>query len=193
MHLARLLIFICVDALLIACAFLSLWCVALLQHIDITVDKPQALVLSPKREYVLTLTLTLTLILTIDKPQALALSPIREYAWASHELLSNIGEHTGVRSKVILGGTLTLTLTLTLILRSKVILGGTPFQRSIEALKAGPHVVIATPGRVWDLMERGCFDTTALKFLILDEVTCTDFVYGLVSDGYDCLDIVDSR
>lgn len=35
--------------------------------------------------------------------------------------------------------------------------------------KNPPHVVVGTPGRVLDLVNRKCLDFTNLKFFILDE------------------------
>src|SRR4051794_15239794 len=47
--------------------------------------------------------------------------------------------------------------------------GGVGEHPQIRALRAGTDVVIATPGRLMDLMGRRCADFSQLKFLVLDE------------------------
>lgn len=49
------------------------------------------------------------------------------------------------------------------------IYGGQPIDRQLRALKKGVQVVIGTPGRIMDHMERGTIDMSALKMVILDE------------------------
>jgi ATP-dependent RNA helicase DeaD len=47
--------------------------------------------------------------------------------------------------------------------------GGTPIKPQIEALKTTTHVVIATPGRLLDLIERNAIALKNLEYLVLDE------------------------
>ncbi|MFD1710124.1 ATP-dependent RNA helicase DbpA [Ottowia sp. GY511] len=47
--------------------------------------------------------------------------------------------------------------------------GGVPSRNQIATLENGAHVVVGTPGRVMDLMERGALDIGQLKTLVLDE------------------------
>ena len=49
------------------------------------------------------------------------------------------------------------------------IFGGQSYDRQFRALEAGTQIVIGTPGRVLDHMERGTLKLDALKLLILDE------------------------
>src|SRR5476651_373926 len=49
------------------------------------------------------------------------------------------------------------------------IYGGQSYERQYRALAAGAQIVIGTPGRVMDLMERGVLKLNALKLAILDE------------------------
>ncbi len=49
------------------------------------------------------------------------------------------------------------------------IYGGQSYERQFRALAAGVQVVIGTPGRVMDHMERGTLKLDALKILVLDE------------------------
>ena len=54
-------------------------------------------------------------------------------------------------------------------LKTTAVYGGTPFGPQIRELKAGVHIITATPGRLKDLLERGIADISSLKFLVLDE------------------------
>jgi ATP-independent RNA helicase DbpA len=47
--------------------------------------------------------------------------------------------------------------------------GGVPSRNQIASLENGAHIVVGTPGRVMDLMERGKLDIANLKTLVLDE------------------------
>ena len=48
--------------------------------------------------------------------------------------------------------------------------GGVGYGHQIEALENKPDVLIATPGRMLDHMEKGNLDLSGVKFLVLDEV-----------------------
>ncbi|MEX2571877.1 MAG: DEAD/DEAH box helicase [Gemmatimonadota bacterium] len=50
-----------------------------------------------------------------------------------------------------------------------VIYGGTSVQKDIRGLKAGYDVLVATPGRLIDHLERGNVDLSEIQVLILDE------------------------
>jgi ATP-dependent RNA helicase RhlE len=49
------------------------------------------------------------------------------------------------------------------------VFGGVGERPQMDALRAGADIVIATPGRLLDLMDRGCADFGALQHLVLDE------------------------
>ena len=49
------------------------------------------------------------------------------------------------------------------------IYGGQSYYPQLQALKRGVHVVVGTPGRVIDHLERGTLDLSDLKALVLDE------------------------
>lgn len=55
---------------------------------------------------------------------------------------------------------------------------GIPLRENIESLKAKPHIVIGTPGRVIDMMNKGVLDTKKLKLLVIDEAD------EMLSDGF---------
>lgn len=47
--------------------------------------------------------------------------------------------------------------------------GGIPIKPQIERLKTTTHIVVATPGRLVDLIKRGAIHIKDLKYLVLDE------------------------
>ena len=49
------------------------------------------------------------------------------------------------------------------------IYGGSPYPPQLKALKAGVDIVVGTPGRVIDHMERGSLDVSGKEMFILDE------------------------
>ncbi|MEX2398678.1 MAG: DEAD/DEAH box helicase [Candidatus Saccharimonadales bacterium] len=55
-------------------------------------------------------------------------------------------------------------------LYSTLCIGGTPIHRQINDLRRNPHVVIGTPGRLKDLIERRVLKLHQTKSVVLDEV-----------------------
>lgn len=49
------------------------------------------------------------------------------------------------------------------------IFGGIPIKPQIESLKSNPNILVATPGRLVDLLKREEIDIKNLKYLVLDE------------------------
>lgn len=47
--------------------------------------------------------------------------------------------------------------------------GGTSFKEDIMRLKNTVHVIVGTPGRIFDLMKKKIVDTTHCDILVLDE------------------------
>jgi len=54
-------------------------------------------------------------------------------------------------------------------MRTAVLIGGAPIQPQIMALKKGPRILVATPGRLIDHMEQGTILLADVSILILDE------------------------
>jgi ATP-dependent RNA helicase DeaD len=52
---------------------------------------------------------------------------------------------------------------------AEAVYGGAPIEDQIQKLKRPTHVVVATPGRLIDLLERRALNLDDLKYLILDE------------------------
>ncbi|KIJ02363.1 ATP-dependent RNA helicase [Xanthomonas phaseoli pv. phaseoli] len=84
------------------------------------------------------------------KPQALVLAPTRELAIQVAEAFQKYAE-------AIPG------------FRVLPVYGGQPYAQQLSALKRGVHVVVGTPGRVIDHLDRGTLDLSQLKTLVLDE------------------------
>jgi ATP-dependent RNA helicase RhlE len=53
--------------------------------------------------------------------------------------------------------------------RCACLIGGAAMGRQIEALRRGAQVVVATPGRLLDHVERGTINLSHVEFLVLDE------------------------
>merc|ERR1711970_834367 len=82
-------------------------------------------------------------------PKMLIVSPTRELAMQSQEVLETAGKTCGVRSVCVYGGV--------------------PKWQQAEVLRKGVEVVVATPGRLLDLMNDGCCDLSEVSYLVLDE------------------------
>jgi superfamily II DNA/RNA helicase len=54
-------------------------------------------------------------------------------------------------------------------IRSVLLIGGTATARQIEKLKSKPHVVVGSPGRIVELIERGKLKTAHLCAIVVDE------------------------
>jgi len=47
--------------------------------------------------------------------------------------------------------------------------GGQPIERQLKILKKGVQIIIGTPGRILDHLDRGTIDVTNIKLIVLDE------------------------
>jgi superfamily II DNA/RNA helicase len=83
------------------------------------------------------------------RPKALILVPTRELAHQVQEVLTPLAASRGLR----LGA----------------IYGGAPMDRQVKALKRGVEIVVATPGRLIDLGDRGDISLSEVEILVLDE------------------------
>jgi len=84
------------------------------------------------------------------KPQALVLAPTRELAIQVAEAFQRYAAH--------IAGFQVLP-----------IYGGQSYGPQLHALRRGVHVVVGTPGRVIDHLDKGTLDLSELKYLVLDE------------------------
>jgi ATP-dependent RNA helicase DeaD len=54
-------------------------------------------------------------------------------------------------------------------IRIQSVYGGADMPRQLAALRKGVHIIIATPGRLLDLINRGAVDISQIRHLVLDE------------------------
>lgn len=83
------------------------------------------------------------------QPKSLILAPTRELALQIHTELENFAKNTSLRSTVIFGG-----------------VGQNP---QVRQLQKGVDVLVATPGRLLDLVGQGYVDLSMICVLVLDE------------------------
>jgi ATP-dependent RNA helicase RhlE len=81
--------------------------------------------------------------------RVLILTPTRELAAQVQESVVTYGKYTGLKSTVIFGG-----------------VGANP---QIKAIAAGLDILVATPGRLLDLMSQNCVSLAHIEILVLDE------------------------
>ncbi|MBU9720760.1 MULTISPECIES: DEAD/DEAH box helicase [Bacillaceae] len=84
-----------------------------------------------------------------NKPQALILTPTRELAAQIKEDLTNIGRFKRVKATAIYGKQ--------------------PFKRQQQELKQKTHIVVGTPGRVYDHIQKETLSLEKISYLIIDE------------------------
>ena len=84
-----------------------------------------------------------------DSVRALIITPTRELAAQIHQSVETYGSR--------------------LPLRSSVIFGGVKINPQIKRLKQGSEIVIATPGRLLDLVNQRAIDLSHVETLVLDE------------------------
>jgi ATP-dependent RNA helicase DeaD len=83
------------------------------------------------------------------KPQTLILTPTRELAVQVRDDVTNIGRFKRIKAMAVYGKE--------------------PFSKQKEELKQKTHVVVGTPGRTIDHIERGTLELDKIKYLIIDE------------------------
>ncbi|GAB1644571.1 DEAD/DEAH box helicase [Krasilnikovia sp. MM14-A1259] len=83
------------------------------------------------------------------RPKALILVPTRELAMQVADSLLPVGRSVGVFLKTAVGGV--------------------PYDRQMDALRRGVEVIVATPGRLKDLIERGACQLDDVEITVLDE------------------------
>ena len=84
------------------------------------------------------------------EPQVLVLVPTRELAVQVSGELSRLGQFHGIRSVAVYGGQ--------------------AMSRQLESMRRGVHIIVATPGRLMDHMQRGTVRIGQVRCVVLDEV-----------------------
>lgn len=87
--------------------------------------------------------------LTVRTPQALVLTPTRELAMQVAEAFHSYSKHKRVSVLPVYGGQ--------------------PIDRQLRALERGVHVVVGTPGRLLDHINRGTLKLENVRVVVLDE------------------------
>ncbi len=94
------------------------------------------------------------------EPEALVIVPTRELAVQVSDMARKLGtDHRSVA----------------------VVYGGASINMQMDALRRNPNIVIGTPGRIIDLMERGALHVEKLRFVVLDEAD-TMLDIGFIDD-----------
>jgi ATP-dependent RNA helicase DBP3 len=86
---------------------------------------------------------------SMSEPGILAMAPTRELAIQIAEVFGAAGSPSGARGVCLFGGM--------------------PKDMQRAALRDGVHIVVATPGRLMDLIEEKCLSLAKVKYLVLDE------------------------
>ncbi|WOP18923.1 DEAD/DEAH box helicase [Raineyella sp. LH-20] len=86
---------------------------------------------------------------TARRPQAVILEPTRELAMQVADVLSPLARAVGMRSLLVAGGM--------------------SYEPQRRALSRGVDVIVATPGRLIDLIEQGAADLSEIRVSVLDE------------------------
>jgi ATP-dependent RNA helicase DeaD len=100
-----------------------------------------------------------------DTIQAVILAPTRELGQQIHSNLESFLKHSPAIS-------------------SAVICGGIPIKPQIERLKETTHIVVATPGRLADLVKREAINIKSITYFILDEA---DEMVSALKEGLDAI------
>ena len=86
---------------------------------------------------------------TAGRVSALVLAPTRELALQISESFTAYGKNTGIKNTVVFGGVSQKSQT--------------------DALRSGIDILVATPGRLLDLMQQKFVNLQDVKYLVLDE------------------------
>ncbi|XP_030763715.1 eukaryotic initiation factor 4A-like [Sitophilus oryzae] len=81
--------------------------------------------------------------------QALILAPTRELAQQIHKVVIALGDFMSAQCHACIGGT--------------------NVREDMRKLEAGAHVVVGTPGRVYDMITRNALRSQSIKMFVLDE------------------------
>jgi translation initiation factor 4A len=86
---------------------------------------------------------------SVPHVQALILAPTRELATQIQKVVDALGDFLGAKAYACIGGN--------------------SIRDDVTFLQSGVHIVVGTPGRVLDLVQRGALDASHIKLFILDE------------------------
>ena len=87
--------------------------------------------------------------MSVKGTQALILAPTRELAQQIQKVVVALGDYMSIECHACIGGT--------------------SVREDMKALQDGPQVVVGTPGRVHDMIQRRFLKTDGMKMFVLDE------------------------
>jgi len=87
--------------------------------------------------------------LRVTKCQALVLAPTRELAQQIQKVVLALGDYMNAQCHACIGGTVV--------------------RDDMRKLEQGVHIVVGTPGRVFDMISRRALDASHIKMFVLDE------------------------
>ena len=87
---------------------------------------------------------------SVNKVQGLVLCPTRELG---QQIAKQLFKYTKYTDKIF----------------AEAVYGGAPIEKQIAALRRPTHIIVATPGRLIDLVKRKAVDLSAVQTIVLDE------------------------
>ncbi|MDO8530534.1 MAG: DEAD/DEAH box helicase [bacterium] len=91
-------------------------------------------------------------LMTMQNKKGLVILPTRELANQINETLIKIGRGLG--------------------LKTAVLIGGASMYQQVQSLRYNPHIIIGTPGRINDHINRRTLNLSTVAILVLDEADC---------------------
>jgi translation initiation factor 4A len=114
--------------------------------------------------------------ISLNECQALVLAPTRELAKQIQKVMLALGDYLNAKCYACVGGT-------------RIV-------EDLSMLKSGQHVVVGTPGRVYDMIQRQVLNTTHIKMFVLDEADemlsrgFTEQIYQLFQTMPDTVQVI---
>ena len=91
----------------------------------------------------------ITRLIQNSRSTSLILTPTRELAIQIHQTIKQLTENISIRSALLIGGD--------------------PIRKQIQHLRNSPRILVGTPGRIIDHLDRGSLMLHGVDFLVLDE------------------------
>jgi ATP-dependent RNA helicase len=85
----------------------------------------------------------------LRETQAIILANTRELAAQTESVISNLGKYMNIQVCLAISGI--------------------PVKNNIDSVRQRPHIIVGTPGRIYDLLRRKAIRTNAMKIIVIDE------------------------
>jgi translation initiation factor 4A len=86
---------------------------------------------------------------SVKETQAIVMAPVRELADQIYKVMTALGEHLGIEVYACIGGT--------------------AVRADVAKLESGVHIVVGTPGRILDMIQRRALKADTVRMFVLDE------------------------